>query len=169
MLLRCKLLYDFNRDFLLALRKASAWWDLSDNSSIPKQMAPAAPGSSRLLRSDPFPTPCSAHSSSQHHHIYFLQLRTLTNSSRQQRPVYLYFSWYIFSRMAVTIIETIKKLALTLNKCAHMSGSPRKENLWDRCWIQGRKKSWIALAGDAAQDAAANIWFNSLCSFRTRI
>lgn len=105
----------------------------------------------------------------EHDHIYFLQLRTLTNSSRQQRPVYLYFSLYIFSRMAVTIIETIKKLALTLNKCAHMSGSPRKENLWDRCWIQGRKKSWIALARDAAQDTVANIWFDSLCSFRTRI
>lgn len=105
----------------------------------------------------------------EHHHIYFLQLRTLTNSSRQQRPVYLYFLQYIFLRMAVTIMEAIKKLALTLNKCAPLSGRPRKENLWGRCWIQGRKKGWIALARVAAQDAVANIWLNSLCSFRTRI
>lgn len=66
-------------------------------------------------------------------------------------------------------MEAIKKLALTLNKCAPMSGSPRKENLWGRCWIQGRKKSWVTLFRDAAQDAVANIWFNSLCSFRTTI
>lgn len=105
----------------------------------------------------------------EHDHIYFLQLRTLTNSSRQQRPVYLYFLQYIFWRIAVTIMEAIKKLALTLNKCAPMSGSSRKENLWGRCWIQGRKKSWIALARDAAQDAVAKICLKSLCSFRTGI
>lgn len=66
-------------------------------------------------------------------------------------------------------MEAIKKLALTLNKCAPMSGSPRKENLWGRCWIQGRKKRWVTLARDAAQNAVANIWFNSLCSLRTAV
>lgn len=65
----------------------------------------------------------------EHDDIYFLQLRTLINSSRQQRPVDLYFFQYIFLRMAVTIMEAIKKLALTLNKCGPMSGSSRKENL----------------------------------------
>lgn len=48
----------------------------------------------------------------------------MINSNRQQRPVDLYFFQYIFLRMAVTIMEAIKKLALTLSKCAPMSAVP---------------------------------------------
>lgn len=164
-LLWCKLLYDFNTDFLLLGKPVLAETQvttapfpnkglqqpLAEQSHLPLSAQPTAPVSTVQ----------------EHDHIYFLQLRTLTNSSRQQRPVYLYFLQYIFWRIAVTIMEAIKKLALTLNKCAPMSGSSRKENLWGRCWIQGRKKSWIALARDAAQDAVAKICLKSLWSFRT--
>lgn len=65
----------------------------------------------------------------EHDDIYSLWLRTLINSGRQQRLVNLYFFQHIFLRMAVSIMEAIKNLALTLNKCAPMSDSPRKENL----------------------------------------